>query len=286
MNIPHFTMRQLLEAGVHFGHKTDRWNPRMEPYIYGSRAGIHVIDLTQTVPLLHQALLAVHKCVANGGRLLLVATKPQARDLIRQTAEQGQQYFINNRWLGGTLTNWKTVSNSIRRLDALEKTLASPDAGFAKKERLGMERQLRKLQAGLGGIREMGSVPDMLFVIDVNQERLAIAEARKIGIPVAAVVDTNSDPTGVDFPIPGNDDASRAVALYCDLVLRTLVDALEVQLGAYGEDLGAREEIVEPVLEGVPAESAAGEGAPADGSPAPAAEEANSANAEAVQPAA
>lgn len=238
MNIPHINMRQLLEAGVHFGHRTDRWNPKMAPYIYGDRGGIHIIDLTQTVPMLHQALVAIHQCVAKGGRLLMVATKPQAREPIRRAAESGQQFYINNRWLGGTLTNWKTVSASISRLKELEKKLDNPEAGFSKKERLQLERQRDKTEAALGGIRNIGTLPDMLFVIDVNDKRIAVAEARKIGIPVVAIVDTNSDPTGIDFPIPGNDDATRAVSLYCDLILSTLIDALEVQLGGSMEDPG------------------------------------------------
>ena len=223
---------------MHFGHRTDRWNPRMAPFLYGQRGGIHVIDLTQTVPLLDRALTAVHRCVAKEGRVLLVATKNQARDVVRETAVGGQQFYVNTRWLGGTLTNWNTVSNSIRRLENLERTLSNPDAGFVKKERLRLNRQLRKLEAGLGGIREMKRVPDMLFVIDVNEERLAVAEAIKIGIPVVAVVDSNADPTGIDYPIPGNDDASRAIQFYCDVLLRTLADAVEVQLRNRGGDIG------------------------------------------------
>jgi len=202
VNLPQYSLRQLLEAGVHFGHRTDRWNPRMAPFIYGERAGIHIFDLTQTVPLLDAALTAVHRCVAKEGRLLLVATKPQARDLVRETAVAGQQFYVNTRWLGGTLTNWSTVSNSIRRLDNLERTLSNPDAGFVKKERLRLGRQLRKLEAGLGGIRQMKRTPDMLFVIDVNAERLAVREAQKKGVPVVAVVDSNCDPAGIDYPIP------------------------------------------------------------------------------------
>ena len=223
---------------MHFGHRTDRWNPRMAPFLYGARGGIHVIDLTQTVPLLDRALTAVHRCVAKEGRVLLVATKNQARDVVRETAVGGQQFYVNTRWLGGTLTNWNTVSNSIRRLENLERTLGNPDAGFVKKERLRLNRQLRKLEAGLGGIREMKRVPDMLFVIDVNEERLAVAEAIKMGIPVVAVVDSNADPTGIDYPIPGNDDASRAIQFYCDVLLRTLADAVEVQLRNRGGDIG------------------------------------------------
>ncbi len=258
MNIPHFTMRQLLEAGVHFGHRTDRWNPKMAQYIYGARGGIHIIDLTQTVPLLHQALVAIHQCVAKGGRLLMVATKPQAREPIRQAAVSGQQFYINNRWLGGTLTNWKTVSASINRLVDLEKTLDNHEAGFSKKERLQLERQRDKVELALGGIRNMGTLPDMLFVVDVNEKRIAVAEARKIGIPVVAIVDTNSDPTGIDYPIPGNDDATRAVSLYCDLILGTLIDALEVQLGSQMEDPG---EANAPAGEAALKEAAASAGA-------------------------
>ena len=249
MQIPEYSMRQLLEAGVHFGHRTDRWNPLMAPYIYGARSGIHVIDLTQTVPLLHQALVAIHQCVAKGGRLLMVGTKSQARVPVRETAEQGQQFYIDNRWLGGTLTNWKTVSGSLDRLDRLEQMLDKPDAGFAKKERLRLERHRDKLRVALGGIRKMKEkgIPEMLFVIDVKQERLAIQEAIKTKIPVAAIVDTNCDPTGIDYPIPGNDDASRAVVLYCDLVLRVLLDAVGEQLASISSQ---RDDAVEVPLEG------------------------------------
>ena len=221
----------------------------MAPYIYGARSGIHVIDLTQTVPLLHQALVAIHQCVAKGGRLLMVGTKSQARVPVRETAEQGQQFYIDNRWLGGTLTNWKTVSGSLDRLDRLEQMLDKPDAGFAKKERLRLERQRDKLRVALGGIRKMKEkgIPEMLFVIDVKQERLAIQEAIKTKVPVVAVVDTNCDPTGIDYPIPGNDDASRAVALYCDLVLRVLLDAVGEQLASISSK---QEDAVEAPLEG------------------------------------
>ena len=243
LQLPHYTLRQLLEAGVHFGHRTDRWNPRMEPYLYGERGGIHIIDLTQTVPLLDRALGAVHRCVAKEGRVLLVATKAQAREVVRNTAVGGQQFYVNTRWLGGTLTNWNTVSNSIRRLENLERTLSNPDAGFVKKERLRLNRQLRKLEAGLGGIRDMKRVPDMLFVIDVNEERLAVNEAIKLGIPVIAIVDSNADPTGIDYPIPGNDDASRAIQFYCDILLRTLADAVEEQLRSRGGDIGEKVDV-------------------------------------------
>ncbi|MDE4132233.1 30S ribosomal protein S2 [Phaeobacter sp. QD34_3] len=245
MALPEFTMRQLLEAGVHFGHQTQRWNPRMSPFIYGARNGIHIMDLTQTVPMLDQALQVVRDTVAKGGRILFVGTKRQAAQPIAEAAEKSAQYYMNHRWLGGTLTNWKTVSQSINRLKEIDERMESGAEGLTKKERLGMERDQTKLQASLGGIREMGGVPDLLFVIDVKKEALAIAEAKKLGIPVVAVVDTNCSPDGVDFIIPGNDDASRAIALYCDLVARAALDGMTAQLGAAGVDLGALEEAPE-----------------------------------------
>lgn len=254
MALPEFTMRQLLEAGVHFGHQTQRWNPRMGPFIYGSRNGIHIMDLTQTVPMLDAALNAVRDTVAKGGRVLFVGTKRQAAGPISDAAEKSAQYFMNHRWLGGTLTNWKTVSQSINRLKEIDEQLAAGAEGLTKKERLGMERDQQKLQASLGGIREMGGVPDLLFVIDVKKEALAIAEANKLGIPVVAVVDTNCDPDGVDYIIPGNDDASRAIALYCDLAARAALDGMTAQLGAAGVDLG---EFEAPVEEAVAEEAAA-----------------------------
>ena len=248
MTLPEFTMRQLLEAGVHFGHQTQRWNPRMEPYIYGSRNGIHILDLTQTVPMLEQALTAVRDTVAKGGRVLFVGTKRQAQQPVADAAEKSAQYYMNHRWLGGTLTNWKTVSQSINRLNTIDETMATGAEGLTKKERLGMERDQGKLQASLGGIREMGGTPDLLFVIDVKKESLAIAEANKLGIPVVAVVDTNCSPAGVDYVIPGNDDAARAIALYCDLVSRAALEGMTAQLGAAGVDLGALEEMPEEEL--------------------------------------
>ncbi|MFT6774672.1 MAG: small subunit ribosomal protein S2 [Paracoccaceae bacterium] len=254
MSVPDFTLRQLLEAGVHFGHQTHRWNPRMGQYIYGARNNIHILDLTQTSPLLHQALVAVRDCVAKGGRILFVGTKRQAQAPVADAAERCAQYFMNHRWLGGTLTNWKTVSNSIERLRQLDDKLGDGAEGFTKKERLNMEREQGKLQASLGGIREMGGVPDMIFVIDTNKEQLAIAEARKLGIPVVAVLDTNSDPVGIDHPIPGNDDASRAISLYCDLIARAALDGMAAQLGEAGFDLGELEDA--PVEEGFEAEDA------------------------------
>ncbi|KRW93214.1 30S ribosomal protein S2 [Paracoccus sp. PXZ] len=257
MALPEFSMRQLLEAGVHYGHQTQRWNPRMAEFIYGERNGIHILDLTQTVPMLDAALQVVRDTVAKGGRVLFVGTKRQAQKAVAEAAEKSAQYYMNHRWLGGTLTNWKTVSQSIQRLKALDETLSSGAEGLTKKERLQMEREQAKLQASLGGIREMGGLPDLLFVIDVNKEDLAIAEAKKLGIPVVAVVDTNCSPKGVDYVIPGNDDAARAIALYCDLVSRAALDGMTAQMGAAGVDLGALEASVEEALAGETAEEAA-----------------------------
>ncbi len=254
MGLPEFTMRQLLEAGVHFGHQTQRWNPKMQQYIYGSRNGIHIMDLTQTVPMLDAALQVVRDTVARGGRILFVGTKRQAQASIKDAAEKSAQFYMNHRWLGGTLTNWQTVSQSINRLKAIDEAAERGFEGLTKKERLGMEREQAKLQASLGGIREMGGRPDLLFVIDVNKEDLAILEAKKLGIPVVAVVDTNCSPAGVDYVIPGNDDASRAIALYCDLVSRAALDGMTTQLSKAGVDMGAMEEFAEEVL----AEEAAG----------------------------
>ncbi|MBT6270621.1 MAG: 30S ribosomal protein S2 [Rhodobacteraceae bacterium] len=242
MATPDFSLRQLLEAGVHFGHQTKRWNPKMERYLYGSKNGIHIIDLTQTVPMLDKALEVVRDVAAKGGSVLFVGTKRQAQKPIAEAAEKSAQYFMNHRWLGGTLTNWKTVSNSIARLKKIDSAMELGTEGLTKKERLGMERDQSKLQASLGGIREMGKVPDILFVIDVNKEDLAVAEANKLGIPVVAVVDSNSSPDGIDYPIPGNDDASRAIAFYCDLVARAALDGMTAQMGAAGIDIGEAEE--------------------------------------------
>lgn len=245
MALPEFSMRQLLEAGVHYGHQTARWNPRMGEFIYGDRNGIHIIDLTQTVPMLDQALKVVRDTVAKGGRILFVGTKRQAQKPVAEAAEKCAQYYINHRWLGGTLTNWKTISNSIQRLKQIDEVLAGGAEGLTKKERLNMERDQAKLQASLGGIREMGGTPDLLFIIDVGKEDLAILEAQKLGIPVVAVVDTNCSPKGVNYIIPGNDDAARAIGLYCDLVARAALDGMSAQLGAAGVDLGALEEAPE-----------------------------------------
>jgi small subunit ribosomal protein S2 len=241
MALPEFSLRQLLEAGVHFGHQTQRWNPRMGPYIYGDRNGIHIMDLTQTVPMLDQALQIVRDTVAKGGRVLFVGTKRQAQLPIAEAAEKCAQYYMNHRWLGGTLTNWKTVSQSIQRLKKIDEQMILGFAGLTKKERLGMERDQAKLQASLGGIRDMGGVPDLLFVIDVGKEDLAILEAKKLGIPVIAIVDSNCSPDGVDFVIPGNDDAARAISLYCDLIARAALEGMTVQMGAAGIDLGEME---------------------------------------------
>ena len=245
MALPEFTMRQLLEAGVHYGHQTARWNPRMAEYIYDDRNGIHILDLTQTVPMLDQALKVVRDTVAKGGRILFVGTKRQAQKPIAEAAEKCAQYYMNHRWLGGTLTNWKTVSQSIQRLKQFDELLATGAEGLTKKERLNMEREQAKLQASLGGIREMGGVPDLLFIVDVGKEDLAILEAKKLGIPVVAVVDTNCSPKGVDYVIPGNDDAARAISLYCDLIARAALDGMSAQLGAAGVDLGALEDAPE-----------------------------------------
>ena len=243
MALAEFNLRQLLEAGVHFGHQTQRWDPLMESYIYGSRNGIHILDLTQTVPMLDQALNVVRETVAKGGSILFVGTKRQASSPIAEAAEKCAQYYMNHRWLGGTLTNWKTVSQSIQRLKSIDEQVASGSIeGLTKKERLGVEREHAKLKASFDGIAEMGGVPDLVFVVDVKKEALAVAEANKLGIPVVAVVDTNCSPTGVDYMIPGNDDASRAIGLYCDLISRAALDGMSAQLGAAGVDLGEMEE--------------------------------------------
>ena len=239
MALPEFTMRQLLEAGVHYGHQTARWNPKMGEYIYGDRNGIHILDLTQTVPMLDTALKLVRDTVAKGGRILFVGTKRQAQKSIAEGAEKCAQYYMNHRWLGGTLTNWKTISQSIQRLKQIDEIMAHGAEGLTKKERLIMEREQGKLQASLGGIREMGGTPDLLFVIDVGKESLAILEAQKLGIPVIGIVDTNCSPKGVDYVIPGNDDAARAIAMYCDLISRAALDGMTAQMGAAGIDLGS-----------------------------------------------
>lgn len=259
MALPEFSMRQLLEAGVHFGHQTHRWDPKMKSFIFGGRNGIHIIDLSQTVPLLHQALVKVRDVVAGGGRILFVGTKRQAQAPVAEAAQRCAQYYMNTRWLGGTLTNWETISNSIRRLKDMEERLAGGAAGLTKKEQLQLTRERDKLEASLGGIREMGGLPDLMFVIDVKKEAIAIQEAKKLGIPVIAVVDTNCSPDNVDFVIPGNDDASRAIALYCNLVADAVIDGIGESQAALGVDLGELEEApVEPALaEETPATEAA-----------------------------
>jgi small subunit ribosomal protein S2 len=242
MALPDFSMRQLLEAGAHFGHRQQRWNPKMAPYIYGSRNDIHIIDLTQTVPMLHQALVALRDVAAGGGRILFVGTKRQASEPVAAAAKRCAQYYVNHRWLGGTLTNWQTISNSIKRLRSNEETLNSAQgSGLTKKELLGLLRERDKLERSLGGIKEMGGLPNMLFVIDTNKEEIAVAEARKLGIPVTAIVDSNSNPDGITYPIPGNDDAARALALYCDLAARAIIDGLSANQAASGTDAGEAE---------------------------------------------
>lgn len=248
MALPDFTMRQLLEAGVHFGHQKHRWNPKMAEYIFGIRNNIHIIDLAQTVPMLYRALQTVSDTVAGGGRILFVGTKRQAAEPLTAAAKRSAQYYVNARWLGGMLTNWKTISNSIQRLHELDKLLEGEAQGLIKKERLTLTRERDKLEKALGGIKEMGGVPDLIFVIDTNKEAIAIQEARRLNIPVAAIVDSNCDPNNITFPIPGNDDAGRAITLYCDLVAKAALDGISRAQGSAGVDLGAQEEIEEPAL--------------------------------------
>ena len=252
MALPEFSMRQLLEAGVHFGHQSHRWNPKMAEYIFGTRNNIHIVDLTLTVPMLHRALQAISDTVAQGGRILFVGTKRQAQDAIAEAAKRSAQYYVNSRWLGGTLTNWKTVSNSIKRLRALEEMLASNEGqGYTKKERLTLQRERDKLDRALGGIKDMGGLPDLVFVIDTNKEDIAIKEARRLNVPVAAIVDTNCDPDGINFVVPGNDDASRSITLYCDLVAKAAIDGISRAQGAHGADAGAQ---AHPIVEELPPE--------------------------------
>ena len=242
MALPEVSMRSLLEAGVHFGHQTHRWNPKMGKFIFGARNNIHIIDLSQTVPLMNEALKAVSDTVARGGRVLIVGTKRQASGPVADAAKAAAQYYVNSRWLGGMLTNWKTITQSIQRLRKLDELLGAEAQGFTKKERLTLTRERDKLEMALGGIKDMGGVPDLIFVIDTNKETIAINEARRLGIPVAAIVDTNSDPDGIDFPVPGNDDASRAISLYCDLIIAAAIDGISRSAGESGVDLGASEE--------------------------------------------
>lgn len=238
MAIPAFSMRQLLEAGVHFGHQTRRWNPKMAPYIFGVRNNIHIIDLQQTVPLLQRALQVVRDVAANNGRVLFVGTKRQAAEIVAEEAKRCGQYYVNHRWLGGMLTNWKTISQSIKRLRALDEQLGQENLGLTKKELLNLTRERDKLERALGGIKEMGALPDILFVIDTNKEAIAVAEAKKLAIPVVAIADSNSDPDGIDYPIPGNDDSQRAIRIYCELVAGAVLDGLQEQLIKSGVDIG------------------------------------------------
>ena len=270
MALTTFTMRQLLEAGVHFGHTTRRWNPRMAPFIYGTRNGIHILDLQQTVPLLSRALETIRSTTANGGRVLIVGTKRQASEYVAEAAKRCGQYYVNHRWLGGMLTNWKTINHSIKRLRQLEELLAEGGSGLTKKEVLNLTREHDKLDRALGGIKDMGGLPDVLFIIDTNKEHLAIEEARKLNIPVIAVLDSNSDPKGIGYPIPGNDDAIRAIKTYCDLVADAVLEGLQAELRASGADVGAAQEVAESVpeataLEGAAAESTGNDGAAAAG---------------------
>lgn len=248
MALPEFSMRTLLEAGAHFGHQTHRWNPKMDRYIFGSRSNIHIIDLSQTMPLFHQALVAVREVAAKGGRVLFVGTKRQAAEPVAEAAKRCAQYYMNNRWLGGTLTNWRTVSGSIARLRELEGILENGGEGRVKKELLNLQREKDKLELSLGGIKDMGSIPDIMFVIDTNKEAIAIQEARKLNIPIIAILDTNSDPDGITYPVPGNDDAARAIQTYCDLIADAVLDGLAAGASASGIDLGASEAPVEPML--------------------------------------
>ena len=243
MALPEFSMRQLLEAGVHFGHNTRRWNPKMEQYIFGVRNGIHIIDLQQTAPLLHRAMTAIRDTVKGGGRVLFVGTKRQAATQISEAASRCGQYYVNHRWLGGMMTNWQTISNSIKRLRTLDDQLAGETEGLTKKETLGLTRERDKLDRALGGIKEMGGLPDILFVIDTNKESIAIAEANKLGIPVIGVIDSNSSPEGIDFPIPGNDDAIRAISLYCDLIVGCVFDGLQAEITTTGGDIGEADDV-------------------------------------------
>jgi len=277
MAMPEFTMRQLLEAGVHFGHTTRRWNPKMDKYIFGVRNGIHILDLQQTVPLLHQALLTVRDTVAGGGRVLFVGTKRQAQERVAETAKECGQYFVNHRWLGGMLTNWQTISKSIKRLRDLDDTLAGETAGFTKKELLNLTRERDKLERALGGIKDMGGLPSLIVIIDTLKEKIAIQEATNLNIPVIAVLDSNSAVDGVTHPIPGNDDSIRAINLYCELIKGAVIDGIQAEMVATGADIGAMEE--NPAEE-IPAEAA--EEAVAEAA-APVAEEAPAAEAPAAE---
>lgn len=253
MAAPTVSMQQLIEAGAHFGHQTHRWNPRMKPYIFGARNGVHIIDLSQTVPLFARALDFVNVTVRAGGKVLFVGTKRQAQEPIAEAARASGQHFVNHRWLGGMLTNWKTISGSIKRLKTIEEKLSGDTSGFTKKEVLQMTRERDKLELSLGGIRDMGGIPDVMFVIDANKEELAIKEANVLGIPVIAVLDTNTDPSGISFPVPGNDDASRAVRLYCDAIAQAASTGTKEGIADSGADIGSMEQ---PLEEAAVAETA------------------------------
>ena len=255
MAMPQFSMRQLLEAGVHFGHHTRRWNPRMAPFLFGVRNQVHIIDLQQTVPMLDRALRAVRDVVAGGGRVLFIGTKRAAAEYVADAAKRCGQYYVNHRWLGGTLTNWKTITASIKRLRQIEDQLSGDTRGLTKKEVLNLTRDRDKLERALGGIKEMGGLPDILFIIDTNKEKRAVEEAAKLGIPVVAVLDSNSDPAGITYPIPGNDDAVRAISLYCDLIAGAVLDGISAEMAASGADIGAAENLPPEIV----AESDAGE---------------------------
>lgn len=281
MAVPTFTMRQLLEAGVHFGHNTRRWNPKMAPFIFGVRNGIHIIDLQQTVPMLYTALNAARSVASEGGRVLFVGTKRAASDIVAESARKCGQYYVNQRWLGGMLTNWKTISHSIKTLKDLDEQLSGDEiAGLTKKELLNLTRQRDKLEMALGGIKEMGGRPDLVVIIDTNKEDIAIKEAKKLGIPVVGVVDSNSNPSDIDMPIPGNDDAMRAIQLYCDLFAGAVIDGLQQDMAAAGVDVGAAEAPPEEALDQAAPEAAA-DAASAEAAPDAAAEAAPEAPAEA-----
>jgi len=271
MAVPDFSMRQLLEAGVHFGHKTHRWNPKMAPYIFGVRNGVHILDLSQTVPMLYRALEVVRDITAGGGRVLFVGTKRQAQEPIAQAASQCGQYYVNHRWLGGMLTNWQTISNSIKRLKSLQEQLSNEaeKAGLTKKEQLDRTREMEKLERSLGGIKDMGGLPDVVVVIDTNRESIAVKEATRLGVPVIGILDSNSDPAGITYAVPGNDDALRAISLYCDLFSRAVLDGIQEQMSASGIDVGASEAPqMEAAVEEAPAEEPAAEEAPVAEAPA------------------
>jgi len=272
MAMPDVTLRGLLEAGVHFGHHTRRWNPRMAPYIFGVRNQVHILDLQQTVPMLDRALRAIRETVAGGGRVLMVGTKKAAADYVAESANRCGQYYVNHRWLGGMLTNWKTIQGSIKRLKQMDERLGGDVQGLTKKEVLMLTREKEKLDRALGGIRDMGGLPDIIFVIDTVKEKLAIEEANKLNIPVVAVVDSNADPEGIAFPIPGNDDAIRAIHLYCDMVAGAVLDGIAGGLQSSGADIGAMETLPDEVLPEAPVDTpvnaAPGPAAPAEQQPA------------------